>query len=158
MPATRSLVRAKRVLAAMPGGGGTPIASALSECLQQAQQLGRQGLTPLLVVLSDGRANVSLEGIGGRAQAHSDAMGLAQRVRLMGVSSVWVDTAPQPEPLAQALEPGTVVSADASGVRVACGAGQLCLTQLQRPGGKRLNAADFLRGCPLQAGQSLKAA
>ena len=62
------------------------------------------------------------------------------------------------EPLAQPAEPGTVVSADASGVRVACGQGQLCLTQLQRPGGKRLNAADFLRGCPLQAGQSLKAA
>ena len=56
------------------------------------------------------------------------------------------------------LAPGTVVSADASGVRVACGEGQLCLTQLQRPGGKRLNAADFLRGCPLQTGQSLKAA
>ncbi|NBO13865.1 MAG: VWA domain-containing protein [Betaproteobacteria bacterium] len=103
LPATRSLVRAKRVLAAMTGGGGTPIASALSECVQQAMQLGRQGLTPLLIVLSDGRANVSLEGIGGRAQAHSDAMGLAQRVRLMGLSSVWVDTAPQPEPLAQAL-------------------------------------------------------
>ena len=62
------------------------------------------------------------------------------------------------EPLAKATEPGTVVQADASGVRVACGVGQLCLTQLQRPGGKRLSAADFLRGCPLQAGQSLKAA
>jgi methionyl-tRNA formyltransferase len=62
------------------------------------------------------------------------------------------------EPRAQTLEPGTVVSADASGVRVACGDGQLCLTQLQRPGGKRLNAADFLRGCPLQSGQRLKAA
>lgn len=60
-------------------------------------------------------------------------------------------------PLAQTTEPGTVVSADASGVRVACGEGLLCLTQLQRPGGKRLNAADFLRGCPLQPGQSLKA-
>ncbi|TXI61914.1 MAG: methionyl-tRNA formyltransferase, partial [Limnohabitans sp.] len=68
---------------------------------------------------------------------------------------LWAATA---EPLAQPAEPGTVVSADASGVRVACGQGQLCLTQLQRPGGKRLNAADFLRGCPLQAGQSLKAA
>ena len=55
------------------------------------------------------------------------------------------------------LPPGTVVSADASGVRVACGNGQLCLTQLQRPGGKRLNAADFLHGCPLQPGQRLKA-
>jgi methionyl-tRNA formyltransferase len=31
----------------------------------------------------------------------------------------------------------------------------LCLTQLQRPGGKRLSAADFLRGCPLQVGQRL---
>ncbi len=61
------------------------------------------------------------------------------------------------EPLAQAVEPGTVVQADAAGVRVACGQGQLCLTQLQRPGGKRLGAADFLRGCPLQPGQSLKA-
>jgi methionyl-tRNA formyltransferase len=54
-----------------------------------------------------------------------------------------------------AAEPGTVLSADETGVRVACGQGQLCLTQLQRPGGKRLNAADFLRGCPLQAGQRL---
>ena len=61
------------------------------------------------------------------------------------------------EPLASPAEPGTVLSADASGVRVACGAGQLCLTQLQRPGGKRLSAADFLRGCPLQAGQRLVA-
>ena len=61
------------------------------------------------------------------------------------------------EPMASSAEPGTVLSADASGVRVACGAGQLCLTQLQRPGGKRLSAADFLRGCPLQSGQRLVA-
>jgi methionyl-tRNA formyltransferase len=53
--------------------------------------------------------------------------------------------------------PGTVLSADATGVRVACGDGQLCLTQLQRPGGKRLSASDFLRGCPLQPGQRLVA-
>ncbi len=61
------------------------------------------------------------------------------------------------EPLASPVELGTVLSADASGVRVACGEGQLCLTQLQRPGGKRLSAADFLRGCPLQPGQRLVA-
>ncbi|WP_090139712.1 methionyl-tRNA formyltransferase [Limnohabitans sp. DM1] len=59
------------------------------------------------------------------------------------------------EPLPRPAEPGTLVQADASGVRVACGQGQLCLTQLQRPGGKRLSAADFLRGCPLQPGQRL---
>lgn len=67
---------------------------------------------------------------------------------------LWAATA---EPLTQACAPGTVVQADATGVRVACGQGQLCLTQLQRPGGKRLNAADFLRGCPLQPGERLQA-
>jgi methionyl-tRNA formyltransferase len=59
---------------------------------------------------------------------------------------------------AEALEgggaaPGTVVSADAQrGIVVACGAGSLRLTQLQKPGGKRLEAAEFLKGIPAQAG------
>jgi methionyl-tRNA formyltransferase len=48
---------------------------------------------------------------------------------------------------------GTILAIDASGVHVACGEGVLCLTQLQRAGGKRLAAADFLRGFPLAAGQ-----
>ncbi len=48
---------------------------------------------------------------------------------------------------------GTVISADEHGVRVACGQGVLCVTELQRAGGKRLNAADFLRGFPIHAGQ-----
>ena len=47
---------------------------------------------------------------------------------------------------------GTILSVDASGVRVACGEGVLRLTELQRAGGKRLAAADFLRGFPLAPG------
>jgi methionyl-tRNA formyltransferase len=73
---------------------------------------------------------------------------------------LWQAVAEAAEAQAQAqagAQPGTVLSADASGVRVACGEGVLCLTQLQRPGGKRLSAADFLRGCPLQPGQRLVA-
>jgi len=50
-------------------------------------------------------------------------------------------------------EPGTILDANATGVRVACGAGVLRLTELQKPGSKRMAAADFLRGLPLQAGQ-----
>ena len=49
--------------------------------------------------------------------------------------------------------PGTILSADAGGVRVACGEGVLNLLELQRPGGKRLPAGEFLRGHALQAGQ-----
>ena len=49
---------------------------------------------------------------------------------------------------------GTILSVDASGVCVACGEGVLRLTELQRAGGKRLPAADFLRGFTLTPGMT----
>lgn len=55
-----------------------------------------------------------------------------------------------PAPSSEA--PGTVIASGPDGVDVACGEGALRLTQLQRPGGKRLGAADFLRGFPLAVG------
>lgn len=48
--------------------------------------------------------------------------------------------------------PGTVLAAGPQGVLVACGEGALLLTELQKPGGKRLPAADFLRGFALVPG------
>ena len=51
--------------------------------------------------------------------------------------------------------PGTIVSADAHGIVVSCGSGLLNLLEVQIEGGKRLPAADFLRGHPLQAGDVL---
>lgn len=53
-------------------------------------------------------------------------------------------------------EPGTVLAADAEGVRVACGDGVLLVRELQLPGKKRLPAADFLRGRSLPAGSRLE--
>lgn len=55
------------------------------------------------------------------------------------------------------LAPGQILASDASGVTVACGEGALRLTVLQRAGGKRLAAADFLRGFPLAPGLVLGA-
>jgi methionyl-tRNA formyltransferase len=46
-------------------------------------------------------------------------------------------------------QPGQVLSADASGIVVACGEGALRLTELQKPGGKRLAAGEFLKGFSL---------
>ena len=51
--------------------------------------------------------------------------------------------------------PGTVIAADRDGVRIACGNGSLLVRELQLAGRKRLAAADFLRGCPLQPGTGL---
>ncbi len=53
--------------------------------------------------------------------------------------------------------PGTVVSVSPAGIAVAAGNGIVTLTELQRPGGKRLPAADFLRGFDLQVGRLLGA-
>jgi methionyl-tRNA formyltransferase len=47
---------------------------------------------------------------------------------------------------------GQILSADSGGVAVATGQGVLRLAELQRAGGKRLPAADFLRGFPLAPG------
>lgn len=49
--------------------------------------------------------------------------------------------------------PGEILGASAEGIVVACGTGALCLTQLQKAGGKRLAAGEFLRGFPLRTGQ-----
>jgi methionyl-tRNA formyltransferase len=64
---------------------------------------------------------------------------------------VW-QAAPAPGAPAQ---PGTVLEAGKHGLLVACGQDALRITELQRQGGKRLRAADFLSGFPLRAGQSL---
>lgn len=51
--------------------------------------------------------------------------------------------------------PGTVCAVDADGIVVACGAGALRVTELQRAGGKRVGAAAFLAGCRVEPGEGL---
>jgi methionyl-tRNA formyltransferase len=46
--------------------------------------------------------------------------------------------------------PGQILAADGDGIVVACGEGALRLTELQKPGGRRLASADFLHGSPLK--------
>ncbi len=56
-----------------------------------------------------------------------------------------------------AAQPGEILEVSPAGVVVACGEGALRLTQLQKPGGKRLAAREFLAGMPLAAGQRFEA-
>ena len=49
--------------------------------------------------------------------------------------------------------PGTIIGIGPAGIDVACGAGCLRLAELQRAGGKRLPAREFLAGFPLAAAQ-----
>ena len=96
LPPTRSLVQAKRRLAGLPGGGGTPLAAGLLTAAELAQ-LGRiHGLSPSLVLLTDGRANIDLNGEPGRAQAKADAQTTATQLGHLGLPAVVIDTAARP--------------------------------------------------------------
>ena len=68
------------------------------------------------------------------------------------VVKVWrseLDSCQRPSGVRQ----GQILLVNDSGITVACGEGCLRLTELQRPGGKRLAARDFLRGFDLRPGQ-----
>lgn len=103
LPPTRSLARAKRSLSALPGGGGTPLASGIEAASELAAQLARQGDTPIVVLLTDGRANIARNGAPGRAAATDDALAAAQAFRLGGCSALLIDTSPHPSDAAQTL-------------------------------------------------------
>lgn len=103
LPPTRSLVRAKRNLATLPGGGGTPLAAGFRAANELAISLERKGLTPIIVIMSDGKANVNLNGVGGRESAHGDALMAAKELRIKNHRLLFVDTSPKPEILAREL-------------------------------------------------------
>jgi len=101
LPPTPSLVRAKRSLAGLPGGGPTPLAAGLDAAATIAAEAGRRGRTPLLVLLTDGRANIARDGTPGRPAAEGDALAAAAPIRLAGIPALLVDTAPRPHPFAK---------------------------------------------------------
>jgi magnesium chelatase subunit D len=103
LPPTNSLVRAKRSLAGLPGGGATPLAAGIDAAMALAGEAQRRGRTPLLVLLTDGRANIARDGTAGRPRAEADALAAAAPVRAARLAVLLVDTAPRPQPFARQL-------------------------------------------------------
>ena len=103
LPPTRSLARAKRSLAGLPGGGGTPLATAIDAARELADQISRRGETPIIVLLTDGRGNIARDGAPGRTRAGQDALAAARQLRVVGVTCLLIDTSPKPQPTAQLL-------------------------------------------------------
>lgn len=100
---TRSLVRAKRELAGMPGGGGTPLAAGLDLATQVVQQLKQAGETPVVVIMTDGKANIARNGEASRAAATEDAHNAARQLAATNVKCLFIDTAPRARPQAREL-------------------------------------------------------
>ncbi len=97
LPPTRSLARAKRELAALAGGGGTPMAAGIDMARKVAEAERARGRTPLIVILTDGRANV------GGTNPQELALASARTLGSTGISAVFIDCSPRPRPEGAAL-------------------------------------------------------
>ncbi|MCS6846466.1 MAG: VWA domain-containing protein [Anaerolineae bacterium] len=98
---SQSVERAKRELDVLPTGGGTPLASALFTAWQLAQQARTRGIAQAtLVLLTDGRANVSLgsreSGVNNapvdKAELQQEIQRLAALLRADGIRAIVIDT------------------------------------------------------------------
>lgn len=103
LPPTRAIAAAKRALAALPGGGGTPLASAIDRARELVTQALRTGNDTVVVLLTDARANIARDGSPGRPQAEADALASAHALRAMGGTTLFIDTSPRPAELAQRM-------------------------------------------------------
>ena len=96
LPPTRAIAAAKRALAALPGGGGTPLAGAIDRARDLVTQARRAGNDTVVVFLTDARANIARDGTPGRPQAEADALASAATLRALGGTTLFLDTSPRP--------------------------------------------------------------
>ena len=91
LPPTRSVGVAARQLAELPVGGTTPLAHGLALALVVVASARRRepGVAPLIILLTDGRANVALHA---GANPEADALALARRLAGAGVAGLVIDT------------------------------------------------------------------
>ena len=100
LPPTRSLARAKKELAALAAGGGTPIAAGLALARQVALGERNRGRTPLIVILTDGRANVA--DVSGKPPQEA-ALAEARALAATGIACVFIDCSARPRAEGPAL-------------------------------------------------------
>ena len=86
---TRSVDRAEQGLRELPTGGRTPLPHALQLALETLEQAAANGAPPLLVLLSDGKANVALSDGG---DPWRETLALAEMLAGRAVPALVLDT------------------------------------------------------------------
>lgn len=89
LPLCSSVDLAQKRLEDLPTGGKTPLAAGLVKGMEVLQQERRKNgeVIPMMVVISDGRANVPLAG-----DVRHEVLGLAEEIRSQGIRTVVIDT------------------------------------------------------------------
>jgi magnesium chelatase subunit D len=99
LPPSASVTRARRLLDELSVGGATPLAAGLSRALEIAGRAARQGAERIVLLLfTDGRANVSLQTNGAQNQdarrrlIQEELDRLGREAEQSGVTTIVVDT------------------------------------------------------------------
>lgn len=136
--------------------GGRLIVEALAQATRGALQATPQPADGVTYAKKIDKAEAAVDWccdadtVARRIRAFNPAPGAVARWRGEAIK-LWL--AQPVSEVAAAEAPGTVVAVATDGIVVACGRGAVRLTELQRPGGKRLPAAQFLQGQALQVGE-----
>jgi len=90
LPPTNSVELAQKYLTQLPTGGRTPLAHGLKLCLETIKEhrWRDKHAIPLLVLVSDGRANVGLNG----GNPVEEAKRMAQEIKAANIRSIAIDT------------------------------------------------------------------
>ncbi|MEM6939748.1 MAG: VWA domain-containing protein [Pseudomonadota bacterium] len=97
LPPTRSLVQTKRRLSDLPGGGATPLAAGLQAAFEAAETAKAKGMRPHILLLTDGRGNIALDGTADRTQAAADSAAWSTQIARAGHDCTVIDTSRRPD-------------------------------------------------------------
>ena len=103
LPPTRSLVRTRKCLASLPGGGGTPLASGIKKGLELAEQAQKKGLSPAIAFLTDGKGNINLKGEPSREESANEAENYSKMICAKKIPSLVIDISNRPQEPAKTL-------------------------------------------------------
>jgi len=104
---TQSIELAEEAMKTLPTGGRTPLPHALQKAIELLMQFDRKnGYNPILVILTDGKANVALSADG---DAWSQTLDLASQFKASAIQSLVIDTASNYFNLAKAQELATAI-------------------------------------------------
>jgi len=98
LPPTRNFSQARRSVEELYIGGCTPLATGLLEGLRLADTERYRNTTvkPILIVLTDGVANIDLSGNMRRGTPQQDALHIAEEIAIRHIPTVLIDTNPYP--------------------------------------------------------------
>ncbi len=100
---TKSLVTAKKKLSSLPGGGATPLANGLLEAFNMADVARSRNIKPIIILLSDGKGNMTLDGVADRVKATKDTIYVASLIKRNAINNIFIDTSRRKTPMANEL-------------------------------------------------------